>query len=141
MGLPKGDKNHRVLRDVLKGMSPLLLMNSLSIRLNGPKAAGLAFTINWCIAGTDESCHSELSNAVLNNREGLDPHAILSITLPREMLSDFALGHITSEGIQGPDVMFEGDKTVLSSLADLLDMFPAWFPIATHDLKYGEANL
>ena len=141
VGLPKGDKNHRVLRDVLKGMSPLLLMNSLSIRLNGPKAAGLAFTINWCIAGTDESCHSELSNAVLNNREGLDPHAILSITLPREMLSDFSLGHITSEGIQGPDVMFEGDKTVLSSLADLLDMFPAWFPIATHDLKYGEANL
>jgi alkyl sulfatase BDS1-like metallo-beta-lactamase superfamily hydrolase len=57
------------------------------------------------------------------------------------MLSDFSLGHITSEGIQGPDVMFEGDKTVLSSLADLLDMFPAWFPIATHDLKYGEANL
>jgi alkyl sulfatase BDS1-like metallo-beta-lactamase superfamily hydrolase len=57
------------------------------------------------------------------------------------MLSDFSLGHITSEGIQGPDVMFEGDKTVLSSLAELLDMFPAWFPIATHDLKYGEANL
>ena len=103
----------------------------------------------WCppgmlgigIAGTDESCHSELSNAVLNNREGLDPHAVLSITLPREILSDFALGHIIPEGLQGPDVMFEGDKTVLSSLADLLDIFPAWFPIATHDLKSGEPNL
>tara|TARA_B100000780_G_C20751932_1_gene298737 strand:- start:105 stop:263 length:159 start_codon:yes stop_codon:yes gene_type:complete len=45
-GLPKGDKNHRVLRDALKGISPLLLVNSLSVRLNGPKAAGWAFTIN-----------------------------------------------------------------------------------------------
>ena len=43
--------------------------------------------------------------------------------------------------VSGPDVIFEGDKTVLSSLADMLDMFPAWFPIATHDLKSGEANL
>tara|TARA_B100000780_G_scaffold246025_1_gene190363 strand:- start:640 stop:930 length:291 start_codon:yes stop_codon:yes gene_type:complete len=45
-GLPKGDKNHWILRDVLKGISPLLLVNSLSIRLNGPKAEGWAFTIN-----------------------------------------------------------------------------------------------
>ena len=29
----KENENHRVLRDVLKGMCPLLLMNSLSIQL------------------------------------------------------------------------------------------------------------
>ena len=75
--------SYRVLRDVLKGMSPLLLMNSLSIRVNGPKAAGLAFTINWRIADTGEKCHSELSNAVLHNREGLDPEALLNVYLPR----------------------------------------------------------
>jgi alkyl sulfatase BDS1-like metallo-beta-lactamase superfamily hydrolase len=140
-GVPKADKNHRVLRDVLKGMSPLLLMNSLSIRLNGPKAAGLAFTINWRVVDTGESCHSELSNAVLNNREGLDPEALLNVCLPRDMLSAFALGHITAADIQGPDVGIEGDETVLSCLGNLLDDFPAWFPIATHDLKSGETNL
>ena len=75
--------SHLVLRDVLKGMSPLLLMNLLSIRVNGPKAASLAFTINWRIADTGEKCHSELSNAVLNNPEGLDPEALLNVCLPR----------------------------------------------------------
>jgi alkyl sulfatase BDS1-like metallo-beta-lactamase superfamily hydrolase len=45
-GVPKEDKNHWVLRDVLKGMSPLLLMNSLSIRLTdqGPQDAALSST-------------------------------------------------------------------------------------------------
>ena len=57
------------------------------------------------------------------------------------MLSAFALGHITVADIQGPDVGIEGDETVLSCLGNLLDDFPAWFPIATHDLKSGETNL
>ena len=140
-GLPKGDKNHWVLRDVLKGMSPLLLMNSISIQVNGPKVAGRAFTINWCIVGTDESCHSRLSNAVLNTREGLDLKAALSVNLPPDRLSAFALGHSTSGGFHGLDVVFEGDQTALSSLEELLDIFPAWFSIAIHDLKSGETIL
>jgi alkyl sulfatase BDS1-like metallo-beta-lactamase superfamily hydrolase len=64
-GLPSQSKNHRVLRDVLKGMSPLSLLNSLSIRLNGPKAFDRSFSINWCVAEMQDVCHSELSNAVL----------------------------------------------------------------------------
>ena len=139
-GLPQGEKNHRVLRDVLKGMSPLLLMNSLSIRLNGSKAADRAFVINWQISGTSEACHTELSNAVLNNRNGLDPSADLTIRLPRLMLSEFALGQIGVDGIAGIDVSMSGEKSVLSDLADLLDTFPAWFPIATHGLKFGETD-
>ena len=140
-GLPQGEKNHRVLRDVLKGMSPLLLMNSLSIRLNGPKAAGLSFVINWKIVGTNESCHTELSNAVLNNRDGLDPTANLTVTLPRLMLSEFALGQIGLDEISGEGVSMIGDPSRLAELASLLDSFPAWFPIATHDQKFGESNL
>jgi alkyl sulfatase BDS1-like metallo-beta-lactamase superfamily hydrolase len=50
--VPKGNKNHRVLRDGLKGMCPLLLMNPLSIRLNAPRAPGRSFVINWRIAGS-----------------------------------------------------------------------------------------
>ncbi len=137
-GIPKGSKNHRVLRDVFKGMSPLLLTNSLSIRLNGPKAVGHAFTINWIIAGTEEACHSELTNAVLVSRDGADPNAELNITLPRILMSEFALGQIGIDELLGPDVLLEGDVNVLSKLASLLDTFPAWFPIATHDFKQGE---
>ena len=137
-GIPTGEKNHRVLRDVFKGMSPVLLMNSLSIRLNGPKAAGHAFTINWKIAGTEEACHSELTNAVLISSAGTDEDAGLTITLPRLLLSEFALGQIGVGALSGPDVSMEGNLNLLAELASLLDTFPAWFPIATHDLKKGE---
>jgi alkyl sulfatase BDS1-like metallo-beta-lactamase superfamily hydrolase len=139
-GIPKGDKNHRVLRDVFKGMSPLLLMNSLSIRINGSKAAGHGFTINWKVAGTNEVCHSELTNAVLVSRDGTDADAGLTVTLPRLMLSEFALDQIGPEAIAGPDVALDGNSNLLTELASLLDTFPAWFPIATHDLKFGETN-
>lgn len=139
-GIPKGEKNHRILRDVFKGMSSVLLMNSLSIRLNGPKAVGHAFTINWKIAGTEEACHSELTNAVLVSRDGTDADAGLTITLPRHMLSEFALDQIAIDAVLGPNVVMEGDVNLLTELASLLDTFPAWFPIATHDLKPGEIS-
>ena len=90
-------KNHRILRDVFKGMQPILLLNSLSIRLNGNLASDKTFTINWHISGTDVSCHSELSNAVLIHREGAVSKANLMISLPKRMLAEFALGYIAVE--------------------------------------------
>ena len=100
-GLPEGDKNHRVLRDVLKGMSPVLLLNSMSIRLNGPKAADIGLSINWTVTDTGGTCHSALSNAVLINREGADPDARATIELPHDLLCQVALGETGFEGLGG----------------------------------------
>ena len=83
-GAPKGDKNHQVLRDVLKDMIPILLMKSLSIRLSGPRAAGRSFVINWSIASRGESCHTELSNEMLNNCDTVDATATLTVKLPQQ---------------------------------------------------------
>ncbi|MEM7406438.1 MAG: alkyl sulfatase dimerization domain-containing protein [Pseudomonadota bacterium] len=140
-GLPDGGKNHRVLRDVLKGMEPVLLLNSISIRLNGPKAAGHAFVINWTISGSGERCHTELSNAVLLNRDGHLDGAALGMTLPRERLSAFALGECSAESLVGHAERIDGDERLLARIDDLLDAFPAWFPIATHDVKFQEMEL
>ena len=96
-GMPKGYKNHRVLRDVLKGMSPILLLNSLSIRLNGPKAVTFSFIINWKTENNNDVCHSELSNCVLINRKGLIDKSDLTIHLRKDTLSKFALGELTFE--------------------------------------------
>ena len=51
------------------------------------------------------------------------------------MLSAFALGHITVADIQGSDVGIEGGETILSCFGNLLDDFPAWFLIVTHELN------
>ena len=137
-GMPKCNKNHRILRDVLKRMQPILLLNSLIIRINGNLASDKTFTINWHIAGTDVSCHSELSNAVLIHREGAVSKVNLMVSLSKRMLAEFVLGYIATEDISGTDVRITGDINVLDQLVDLLDIFPAWFPIATHVLKVGD---
>lgn len=38
------------------------------------------------------------------------------------------------------DTEMAGKQHVLTDLAALLDTFPAWFPIATLDPKFGETN-
>jgi hypothetical protein len=38
------------------------------------------------------------------------------------------------------EATFTGHKQLLFDLAALLDVFPAWFSIATHALKFGETH-
>jgi alkyl sulfatase BDS1-like metallo-beta-lactamase superfamily hydrolase len=142
-GLPQGEKNHRALRDVFKGMDPVLLLNSISIRLNGPKANGHALIINWIITDTDtgSACHSELSNSVLLNRAGANSAAHTIVELPRAVLNEFALGEIGVEALEQRGARVTGDASLLVELESMFDQFPAWFPIATHDPKFEEAEL
>ncbi len=140
-GLPQGEKNHRALRDVFKGMDPVLLLNSISIRLNGPKANGHALIINWIITDTGSACHSELSNSVLLNRNGANSAAHTIVELPRTVLNEFALGEIGTEVLEQRGARITGDANLLTKLESMFDQFPAWFPIATHDPKFEEAEL
>lgn len=140
-GLPAGDKNHRMLRDVLKGMEVLDLLSSISIRLNGLQAADDHFLINWTIETTGERCHTELQHAVLMHRNGHANEAGLSITVSREPLSAFALGAAPASSLMEHAVTAEGDTGLLSRLDALLDDFPAWFGIATHEYKHQESEL
>ena len=138
-GLPEGEKNHRALRDVMKGMKVLDLLNALSIRLNGPKSIGLAFTINWNVSDSAETCHTELSNSVLINRDGAATDADVTVTLSRTILSEFALGEIGLIELTASGAEIAGDADRLETLIGMLDTFPRWFPIATHDAKYEES--
>ena len=83
-------------------------------------------------------CHSELSNCVLINREGLIDKCDLTIHLRKDTLSKFALGELTFEKFIKENIKIVGDTQVLKKLCKMLDNFPAWFPIATHDLKFEE---
>ncbi|MGI9597343.1 MAG: alkyl/aryl-sulfatase [Acidimicrobiales bacterium] len=136
-GLPE-PKNARVLRDVLKGMSPLLLLNALSVRLIGPKANDLTFTINWHMTDTGETCHSELTNSVLVHRAGTAPGAETTVRLPRSVLSELALDQIGHAELGELGAEIDGDPSVVTTLFAMLDDFPSWFPIAGHDPKPGE---
>ena len=138
-GVPAGTKNPRTLRDVTKGMSVLLALNALSIRLNGLKAVGSGFVVNWNVGETGEACHSELTNAVLINRDGADPRADATVDLSRSALGRFVLGEIGIAGLEESGARISGDAGLLRDLVEMLDHFPLWFPVATHGMKFGEA--
>lgn len=130
----------RVLRDVVKGMRASMLLNALSVRLNGEKAVDQAFIVNWSVSDTGEVAHTELTNAVLINREGASSRADATVTLSHAALSELALGNIGMVDLEGRDAEVLGDRAGLSKVFDLLDKFPVWFPVASHDLKFGETN-
>ena len=138
-GVPSGMKNPRSLRDVTKGMSVLLALNALSVRLNGSKAAGPGFVVNWMVSDTGEACHSELTNAVLINRDGTDPQADATVELSRSALGRFVLGEIGLDELERGGARIAGEAGVLTDLVEMLDHFPPWFPVATHGMKFGEA--
>ena len=137
-GVPSGTKNPRSLRDVTKGMSVLLALNALSVRLNGSKAVGSGFVINWKMSDTGEACHSELTNAVLINRDGTDPQADATVELSRSALGRFVLGEIGLGELERGGARIAGEAGALADLAKMLDHFPPWFPVATHAMKFGE---
>ena len=137
-GVPSGSKNPRSLRDVTKGMSVLLALNALSVRLNGSKAADSGFVINWMVSDTGEACHSELTNAVLINRDGTDPQADATVELSRSALGRFVLGEIGLAELERGGGRIAGEAGVLADLEEMLDHFPPWFPVATHGMKFGE---
>lgn len=137
-GVPSGAKNPRSLRDVTKGMSVLLALNALSVRLNGTKAVGSGFVVNWKVSDTGEACHSELTNAVLINRDGTDPRAGVTVELSRSALGRFVLGEIGLAKLEQGGARITGEAGLLCALVEMLDHFPAWFPVATHGTKFGE---
>lgn len=144
-GLPE-PKNARVLRDVMRGMDPLLLLNALSVRLDGPAAAGRSLVIDWTLTDDGTRLHSELAHAVLVHRSGsaLDDgaEAGVAVALSRMTLNEFALGQLTPDQVRSDEaVVIEGDDAVLDQLFALLDEFPSWFPIASHDHKPGEPEV
>ena len=139
-GLPEGSKNHRNMRDVMKGMDAVSLIGSMSIRLNGPRASGQSFTINWKVLGTDEECSTEVTNSVFYARPASNRKADATVTLSRELLSQLALGEAGEEELRKGKASIVGDDKVVTKLFEMLDTFPLWFPISTHGRKAGEGN-
>ena len=78
---------------------------------------------------TGEACHSELTNAVLINRDGADPRADATVDLSRSALGRFVLGEIGLAGLEESGARISGEAGLLSDLVAMLDHFPLWFPL------------
>jgi len=130
-GVPKAGGANTASADTLAAMSPELLFDFLSVRLNGPKAAASPLTFNVKFTDLGKSYGLEVENGVLNYGPPLQaPQA--SVTLAKSTLDQIQLGQTSFDAaIARGDAKIEGDQTVLSRFTGLLDTFPFWFNIVT----------
>lgn len=107
------------------------LLDSLSVRLNGPKAGNVTLSVNLNITDTDEIFLVRVVNGVFHSFEGKsDPEADQTVTLSRNALVDIVLKEKSvADTIASGDAKAAGATDALTALVDLLDVFDFWFEI------------
>ncbi|MGW6866552.1 alkyl/aryl-sulfatase [Streptomyces sp. NPDC054901] len=108
-----------------------MLIDSLAIRVDGPRAWNEKLTMTWNVTDEDRTWHLQLSNGALTYRsagtgtDGQVPAADLTLTLTKPQL----LGVLAGAGLDGLHV--QGDPQVFATLAGLLDTPDPDFAIVT----------
>ncbi|WP_204249071.1 alkyl/aryl-sulfatase [Nocardia arizonensis] len=116
--------------EMVAALTADMLADALAVRIDGPKAAGCAFTMDWRLTDEDRTLRLTLSNGALTHRAAtehapLTGAADLTLTLTKPQLS----GVLGGNGLEGVEV--QGDPQVLATLAGLLDTPDPYFPIVT----------
>lgn len=116
--------------DVLQAMPPEMIFDFMGIKLDGPRAAGSASTIQWSLsdaaAGAPATYALELRNGCLIYTAGkqlASPDATVVST--HDVLAAAAFDGATD------DLEISGNADAVTALFGLLDEFPFWFPIST----------
>jgi alkyl sulfatase BDS1-like metallo-beta-lactamase superfamily hydrolase len=108
-------------------------LDSMSVRLDGPKADGKRLRFNFVFTDLGETHVLELENAVLHHRRG-EPvaDADATVRLTRDLLIRLGIGEAgLRELIMSDALEVEGSRLELLSFLSLLDKPDGRFPIVT----------
>lgn len=114
---------------MVSSITPDLFLDALAVRLNGPKAAGVAGRIHLFVG--DEAHTLELSNGALHNNHGATGRADATIRMSRSALDTILMGGAIPELVAAGEITAQGDPAPLQALLGNLDDFEFWFPIVT----------
>ena len=130
-GLPGGVPPRSTGPDVVRAMSTGQWLDFLGISLDPKKAEGLHYTLNLVTPDNGEKYAVELNNATLTNIEGFQaPRADLTLTINRADLNRVMMGVATFDQLAGEGkARFDGDRSVIAKLRDLLVSFTPDFEI------------
>ena len=115
----------------MKALPAEQLLDSLSVRLNGPKAGARRMALNLSFTDTGETYLLKLENAVLHHQRGRnDAKANASIALTRTAFAEIVLREKTlADLVAAKAAKVEGEAAVLDDVVQLLDVFDFWFEI------------
>jgi alkyl sulfatase BDS1-like metallo-beta-lactamase superfamily hydrolase len=106
------------------------LLDSLSVRLNGPKVGAAAMKLGVVFSDTDERFLVEVENAVMRHYADRSDPGAPTITLGRPALVELISGAKTVEAaLADGSLAIEGDAAALATLLSWLDRFDFWFEI------------
>ncbi|MEV0700187.1 alkyl sulfatase dimerization domain-containing protein [Saccharopolyspora sp. NPDC050389] len=102
------------------------ILDSVAIRIDGPRAAGAGLVIDWHVTDADEHVRTALSNGVLVQEPIREAEpADLALTLTKAQLLELVAGR------QPEGVDHRGDRGTLGRLIGLVDEPDPSFPIVT----------
>jgi alkyl sulfatase BDS1-like metallo-beta-lactamase superfamily hydrolase len=105
--------------DLLWETPPKEFMQLISVMLNGPKAEGKTYVINFEFTGLGEAHTLQLENAVLYHRSGaLSPDANATVRISHPLFVKMLTGNADIQ-----EVLFSDDVSLEGSTIDLLGFF------------------
>jgi len=132
-GVPNVKTQGSASPDVIKAMSPEMLFDYLSVRLNGPKASGKKIVLNIDFTDLRRQYVLTVENGVLNYAQGRqDAQADATARLSKATLDAVQLREATLEQkVAAGEIRIEGRKAAFDEFLALLDTYPFWFNIVT----------
>lgn len=116
---------------LVSALSSDLLFDALAVRLNAPRAQGLAFTMGWHFSDRGEHWRVELSNGALHALAvDATPAADVSLTLARTTLDAMLLGQLQpAQAVADGRLGLSGQAALMAHFFGLLDRFTMSFPV------------
>jgi alkyl sulfatase BDS1-like metallo-beta-lactamase superfamily hydrolase len=130
-GMPGGVPPRSTGPDVVRAMSTEQWLDFLGISMDPKKAEGLRYTVNLVTPDNGEQYAIELENATLTNIKGFvaaKPNLTVTVNrsdLNRVMMGVASFDQLAEEG----KAKFDGDRTVIHKLRDLMVTFTPAFEI------------
>jgi alkyl sulfatase BDS1-like metallo-beta-lactamase superfamily hydrolase len=107
-----------------------MLLDSLSVRLNGPKVGAAKLALHIRFSDLDETYLLEVENAVLRHHQDRASPGAPTASLNRPTLVQLVTGAKSVEAaLADGSLSVEGDAAVLPTLLGWLDRFDFWFEI------------
>jgi alkyl sulfatase BDS1-like metallo-beta-lactamase superfamily hydrolase len=106
------------------------LLDSLSVRLNGPKVGAESLKFGVRLTDTNENFLVEVENAVMRHYADRTAPGAPVIALSRPTLVQLVSGAASLDGaIAAGDAAVEGDPAPVARFLSWLDRFDFWFKI------------
>jgi alkyl sulfatase BDS1-like metallo-beta-lactamase superfamily hydrolase len=131
-GVPDGGGTVTATPDTIRAMTPDMLFDYLSVRLDSEKAAGKTFNINLDFTDLESHYTLTVENAVLNYTQKQHKQADVTLKLSKDTLDGIQLGEKTfDQAIEDGDIEINGNKEVFDDFLTMIVDYNFWFNIVT----------